>query len=71
MSIVDQYFDVWQKQFITSGLTPDDARFEWNEWVSGLDGELNNEYTQNEYSVLATAIEVINECYSESLASTN
>ncbi|TMP20846.1 hypothetical protein [Pseudoalteromonas ruthenica] len=52
---VENYFDNWKREFDAAGYTSDVARSEFDEWVAGLDGELNNDYTQNPLSVSAAA----------------
>ncbi len=49
------------RSFARAGIELDIAQEEFAEWVSGLDGELDNEYTQNELSVIMAAEEAIEE----------
>ncbi|WP_045861676.1 hypothetical protein [Teredinibacter purpureus] len=52
---VDQYYSVWEQVFVSASISKDVARDEYSEWVSGLDGEIDNEYSQNELSVAGAA----------------
>jgi hypothetical protein len=49
------------RSFARAGIELDIAQKEFAEWVSGLDGELDNEYTQTELSVIMAAEEAIEE----------
>ncbi|CAI4152568.1 conserved hypothetical protein [Alteromonas macleodii] len=58
---VNGFKEKWIEVFARAGIELDIAQEEFAEWVSGLDGELDNEYTQNELSVIIAAEEAIEE----------
>ena len=58
---VNGFKEKWIEVFARAGIELDIAQEEFAEWVSGLDGELDNEYTQNELSVFIAAEEAIEE----------
>jgi len=58
---VNGFKEKWIEVFSRAGIELDIAQEEFAEWVSGLDGELDNEYTQNELSVIMAAEEAIEE----------
>ncbi|MCP4526760.1 MAG: hypothetical protein GY833_12760 [Aestuariibacter sp.] len=58
---VSNYKDKWLSIFASHRIDQEIAEAEWQEWVSGLDGEYDNEYTQNEHAVIVAAEEAVNE----------
>ena len=52
---------VWVLIFKRAGFPEDIAREEYQVWAEGLDGELDNEFLQTEYSVICAAKEAISE----------
>lgn len=58
---VNGFKEKWIEVFAQAGIELDIAQEEFAEWVSGLNGELDNEYIQNELSVIMAAEEAIEE----------
>lgn len=57
----DFHYQIWLKEFQLSGIDYDVANEEYQKWAEGLDGELDNEFTQTDYSVAAAAQNAISE----------
>lgn len=58
---VNQYYPIWLSAFKAAEISEEIAQEEFNTWAEGLDGELDNEFTQNDYSVSVAADEAIQE----------
>lgn len=58
---VEQYYSSWLSVFKEAGLTEELASEAFNEWASGLDGEICNEFNQTDFSVMVSAEEAITE----------
>lgn len=52
---------VWLRSFKAAGIPEEIAREEYLVWAEALDGELDNEYLQTQWSVICAAEEAINE----------
>lgn len=57
----DIHYQIWLKEFQLCGIDYDIANEEFHNWAEGLDGELDNEFTQTDYSVAAAAQNAISE----------
>lgn len=58
---VEQFYPIWKATFKAAGIEEEVASEEFQTWAECLDGEINNEYTQTEYSVSVAAEEAIAE----------
>lgn len=63
MTHVSTYHDQWMRVFASHKIDKEIAQGEWNEWAAGLDGECDNEYTQNSLSVIDAAEEAVKELH--------
>ena len=51
----DFHYQIWLKEFQLSGIDYDIASEEYRHWAEGLDGELDNEFKNSDYSVSAAS----------------
>lgn len=59
--MLEHYYEIWVSVFTASNINTEVAKEEFQTWAEGLDGEMNNEYTQNDLSVMMAAKEAISE----------
>lgn len=58
---VNQYYQIWLSAFKAAEISDEIAQDEFQTWAEDLDGELDNEFTQTDYSVSVAADEAIQE----------
>ncbi len=61
MMSLNHFYKIWLCEFQTADIADEIAQEEFNNWAETLDGETNNEYTQNDLSVADAAQEAIKE----------
>lgn len=59
--MLEHYYEIWVSAFTASNINIEVAKEEFQTWTEGLDGEMDNEYTQNDLSVMMAAKEAISE----------
>tara|TARA_B110000196_G_C21151582_1_gene670047 strand:+ start:815 stop:1006 length:192 start_codon:yes stop_codon:yes gene_type:complete len=59
--MLEHYYEIWVSAFTASNINIEVAKEEFQTWAEGLDGEMDNEYTQNDLSVMMAAKEAISE----------
>ena len=57
----ERCLSVWLRTFKAAGVPEEIAREEYLVWTEGLDGELDNEFLQTQWSVICAAEEAISE----------